>query len=165
MLGESSILDLTVLIYSDKIGEKMYVYWMVSVILLAGDVEINPGPGTTRIIRALSLNVCSLRSIKKQATFQHIIGENNADLIAGCESKLYKDILNKEIFPPGYNVYRKDRDTSSEATPGGGVFLLISNLIQSEPLLMADTHLEVVGAKIFPVDRRKPIYVLSTLVC
>ena len=42
------------------------------------------------------------------------------DIIVGTESWLRPDIMNSEIFPSNYTVYRRDRDTS-----GGGVFIAV----------------------------------------
>ena len=42
------------------------------------------------------------------------------DIIIGSESKLDATILSSEVFPTGYDIYRKDRDKF-----GGGVFIAV----------------------------------------
>ena len=49
---------------------------------------------------------------------------------ADTESWLKPDIASSEIFPPNYQVYRKDREDQE----GGGVFILVTNSLISSPL-------------------------------
>jgi hypothetical protein len=69
-----------------------------------------------------------------------------ADVIIGSESWLNPEIASSEVFPPGFNVYRRDRPRGT----GGGVFILVSdNLDSREPEEMkvtTDTDCELVWA-------------------
>lgn len=55
----------------------------------------------------------------KIAEVEVIIDKYKPDIIFGNESWLNSDILNSEVFPANYTVYRKDRNSKC---PGGGVF-------------------------------------------
>ena len=61
----------------------------------------------------------------------------------GCESHLDHSYTSSEIFPAGFNIYRKDR-----AAGGGGVFLAINDTLATmeEPAL--DANAEFIWAKI-----------------
>ena len=48
----------------------------------------------------------------------NIVNMYSPNIIVGSESWLKPDILSSEVFPGGYNVYRKDRSDGY-----GGVFL------------------------------------------
>ena len=48
------------------------------------------------------------------------------DMVVGTESWLRTDILNSEIFPSNYTVFRRDRDTN-----GGVVFIAVIDEILS----------------------------------
>ena len=53
----------------------------------------------------------TLRSplVIKNAAFRNLITRTKPDIVFGTESWLTPDIHNSEIFPSGYNAYRKDR--------------------------------------------------------
>ena len=63
-------------------------------------------------------NFCSVYN--EQAELEAFLSTNNIDILLGSESHLENTILNSEIFPNSYNIYRKDRNRH-----GGGVFILI----------------------------------------
>ena len=73
-------------------------------------------------LSVLSLNCRSVRSQSKRALLQSIMEEHQADIVIGCESHLDDSFSNQEIFPPQYDVIRKDSCIS-----GGGVFLALKN--------------------------------------
>ena len=64
------------------------------------------------------------------------------DIIAITETWLSNTIYTNEIFPYGYNVFRRDRDGR-----GGGVLLAVKNTIHTDQLLMPK-HLEVLSCNI-----------------
>jgi len=106
-------------------------------------------------LSVLTLNCRSIRSQSRRALLQAIIEEHQADIVVGCESHLDDTYLTQEIFPSGYGVIRKDRNSS-----GGGVFLAIRNnlLFLEEPIFHGDT--EMVWVKLC-LDKSKPIYICS----
>ena len=57
----------------------------------------------------------------KVADMAAIIEGHKPDIILGNESWLHPGIANNEVFPDGYNIYRKDRTTDNH----GGVFLAV----------------------------------------
>ena len=71
---------------------------------------------TPDVIKVISVNFCSLRSLSRQARLCGLIHEHKSDIIVGCESHLDDSYSSSEIFPVGFTIYRKDR------TVGGGVY-------------------------------------------
>ena len=65
--------------------------------------------------KLIIINCQSLFS--KKDSFSHFVSEHNPDFIIGSESWLSNSILNNEVFPPDYTIFRKDRDSGY-----GGVF-------------------------------------------
>ena len=100
-------------------------------------------PKTTSALRVISVNCRSLRSLSRQARLCGLIHEHKPDIIVGCESHLDNSYNSSEIFPVGFNIYRKDRTAG-----GGGVFLGIKDVLvtMEEPTL--DTSAELIWAKI-----------------
>ena len=60
-----------------------------------------------------------------------------------------------ELFPPGYNVYRKDRDLH-----GGGVCIVVSSKLKSSQCTELDTDCEAIWIKVITSDN-SPVYVCS----
>ena len=86
---------------------------------LAGDISLNPGPGSR------SLNGYLLRSIRnKSASFLEFVKDNNADLIAVTETRLRPEDTESfisSITPPGYKLTHVPRNIKK----GGGVGFFI----------------------------------------
>lgn len=62
-----------------------------------------------------------LLNVNFRSVVNHVMVDSvKPDIIVGTESWLRPDIMNSEIFPSNYTVYRRDRDTS-----GGGVFIAV----------------------------------------
>ena len=91
----------------------------------------------------LSIATVNCRSIiSSKASFAVFIENYHPDIVIGTESWLSPSILSSEIFPPGYQVLRKDRKDGH-----GGVFLALeSSLICSE--ISLNTTCEIVACKI-----------------
>ena len=70
-------------------------------------------------LTCLTINCQSIKN--KVADMAAIIEEHKPDIILGNESWLHPGIANNEVFPDGYNIYRKDRTTDNH----GGVFLAV----------------------------------------
>lgn len=75
--------------------------------------------------------------------FNGLIHIFNPDFIFGTESWLDETILNSEIFPPTYDVYRKDRNCH-----GGGVFLLANKSSNGMLIDVETEHVESVWCRI-----------------
>ena len=72
-------------------------------------------------------NCCSITN--KQVELKQFLISHQVDIFLGTESHLDSSILNAEVFPNHYNVYRKDRNKY-----GGGVFIIIRYSISSSQL-------------------------------
>jgi len=79
-------------------------------------------PSHSTVLKVISLNCCSLRSVGKRTTLKALVDENKPDIIIGCKTHLDETYTNNEVFPLGYSIIRKDRCC-------GGVFLVISQSI------------------------------------
>ncbi|XP_075738430.1 uncharacterized protein LOC142783734, partial [Rhipicephalus microplus] len=92
------------------------------------------------------LLVVNCRSLKnKTDEFTILLETVKAQIVMGTESWLDDTVLDVEIFPPGFTVYRKDRNRH-----GGGVFLLISSSLASEEVVF-DNETESVWCRVqFP---------------
>lgn len=93
-------------------------------ILLCSDIVTNPGPHRS----SLTCFVQNTRSLKevvadggihesKLSILQDIVYGYDLDIVCLSETWLNADVLDHEILPTGYNVYRKDRPVKR----GGGV--------------------------------------------
>lgn len=94
-------------------------------ILLANDVEINPGPvKSTRTdnndLKVLYLNARSVKSfitiennpsnkVCKITLLQELVHSGFYEVICICETWLNETVLDSELLP-GFNVFRKDRN-------------------------------------------------------
>ena len=91
-------------------------------------------------LRYLEINFQSIYS--KRAEFWSLIDAIKPDVIYGCETWLKPNISQGEIFPPGYDVYRRDRKDG-----WGGVLLGIHSSLNSYQIDI-ETNAEFVAAKI-----------------
>ena len=81
-------------------------------LLLSGDIEIQPGPrliNQNDIFSVMHLNICSVRKYKNALEIE--ADKNKYDIITLSETLLSKAVPNEKILLPGYNPpIRKDRD-------------------------------------------------------
>ncbi|XP_072051490.1 uncharacterized protein [Amphiura filiformis] len=91
-------------------------------------------------LRTLTINFQSLYGKKEE--FWSLVDATKPDIIYGCETWLKSDMSKGEIFPPGYNLYRKYRKDGW----GGGLLGVHSSLICQQ--LKIESEVEFVGAKI-----------------
>ena len=91
----------------------------------------------------LSIAVVNCRSIMaNRASFTVFIENHHPNIVIGTESWLSPAVLNSEVFPPKYQVFRKDRIDGY-----GGVFLALECcFICSE--IPLNTSCEIVACKI-----------------
>jgi len=75
----------------------------------------------------LNLNFQSIKN--KKAETLNIIDSYNPDIIIGTETWLNDSVHNSEIFPPNYNIYRRDRRDAF-----GGVLVAMKADIMSDHL-------------------------------
>ena len=86
------------------------------------------------------------RSLKgKVANFLASLNYYQPDCILGTESWLDKDTTTSEIFPPEYQVLRKDRNLKAR---GGGVFIAVRKHYDMTLLPDLETNCEILWAKV-----------------
>ena len=111
-------------------------------LLLANDVEINPGPvKSTRTdnndMKVLYLNTRSVKSfitiennppnkICKITLLQELVHSGDYEVICVCETWLNETVLDSELLP-GFNIVRKDR----KGKVGGGVLIAVKEGLQA----------------------------------
>ena len=91
-------------------------------------------------LRTLEINFQKI--FNKRAEFWSIIDAVKPDIIFGCETWLSPGVNSCEIFPPNFNVYRKDRKDGY-----GGVLLGINSSLISHQLDIS-SEAEFIAAKI-----------------
>ena len=82
---------------------------------------------TTNTLKVLVINCRDMKG--KKPLLESVLDATDADIITGTESWLTDDIKSNELFPPGYNSFRKDRPQGKE---GGGVFILTNAKFDSD---------------------------------
>ena len=78
-------------------------------------------------LRIAMLNCQSVKASGKPAQLKNLVSSRQADVVIGSESWLNSSIKSSEVFPDGFNAYRRDRPDGC----GGGVFLLVSQQYES----------------------------------
>ena len=91
--------------------------------------------------KVIILNCQSL--FPKKDIFSYFTSDYNPKFIIGSESWLTDSILNSEVFPPNYTVFRRDRPSGH----GGGVFLACKQKIDCKQIDF-DTECELVACEI-----------------
>ena len=60
---------------------------------------------------SLNLLLINLQSIlSKKESFWETLDDHTPDIVIGCETWLNSSILDNEIMPKSYKLYRKDRE-------------------------------------------------------
>ena len=98
-----------------------YLTWFITMILLSGDIEINPGPKSSSrecfSICHWNLNSISAQSYTKVSLLTAYNLIHNFDIICVSETFLYSETApndpNLEI--PGYNMYRTDHPSNRKS--------------------------------------------------
>jgi hypothetical protein len=91
--------------------------------------------------RTLVVNCQSLKN--KGPCFAAAVDYIKPDLILGTESWLDSSVKDNEMFPPGYNVYRKDRNLH-----GGGVFTAVKDCYNSSSVAESDSNCEIAWTRV-----------------
>ena len=92
-------------------------YWLL---LLAGNVEVNPGPANT--LKCYLLNARSV--VNKSLDVHAFLHSQNVDVLAVTETFLSDAITDGELVGCGYSVFRRDRNRHC-----GEVLLIIKDSI------------------------------------
>ncbi|CAC5403609.1 unnamed protein product [Mytilus coruscus] len=104
-------------------------------------------------LRLLNVNFQSIKS--KQGQVLNLIESTNPDIIFGTETWVDNKITDSQIFPPGYNIFRKDRNCS-----GGGVLVAIKDTYITTAVPELQTDCEIVWCKLELIGH-KAIYLSS----
>ena len=83
-------------------------------------------------LNSLIINCQSIKA--KRVSFATVVDYNLPDIIFGCESWLSPIILNAEVLPAGYNIYRHDRQDGY-----GGVFIACHKHLTSHEVSYSGT--------------------------
>ena len=132
--------------------------FLARLILLAGDVERNPGPNTkkpnsNRTLKIIQINVEGIRS--KKTELSNLIHLQDADIICAQETDLQE---NCDFFINGYNIIRSNRTRGrilNRPTKGGGTLIAIKDNIKYDriltpPITAIDDTTEWTAVCIFP---------------
>ena len=92
------------------------------------------------------LNARSLRN--KLTDFQASIYYDDVDILVITETWLTPAILDHEVLPSGYNVYRRDRENDRR---GGGVLIAIKDNIPSVRRREFETNCKLVVVEVNPM--------------
>jgi len=133
---------------------------VVSLLLLLGGVESNPGPAAAgappRSTDALNVGLLNVRSARHKAAFIHdVISDNHLDVLCMTETWIPSDAPNAvklDVAPPGYAVVHRHRGSSKDRG-GGGVALVHRQTTKASTVEVGDySEFECLAVKL--VGRR-----------
>ena len=106
----------------------------------------------------MTVNCCSLRSTGKRLDFASLLHEHQPDrsqpdMVCGTESHLENSISTSELFPMGFDIFRKDRSLG-----GGGVFVAVSDKYVACKVDALETNCEAIWAKLEVTGSKPLIY-------
>ena len=114
--------------------------WLLSLLLLSGNVESNPGPLTPSSKTGISLGSLNVRSAVNKAPLIHdIIADNNLDLLSLTETWIMDSAppsVKDDIAPPGFKSLHMHR-RSHKHTRGGGLAVVFRDGLIVKPHSMA----------------------------
>ena len=99
------------------------------------------------------LNIQSV--VSKKETFLEQTDYYNPDIILGCETWLNDSVLNNEILPPSYRLYRNDRSDGY-----GGVMIGVKSNLDSQ-LLDTQPNLETCIVSVHLTDGKQLILICA----
>jgi hypothetical protein len=93
-------------------------------------------------LRFVNINFQSAPS--KVAEISHLLQSLKPDVIFGTETFLASEVATSEVFPPGYKVYRRDRNRK-----GGSVLLaVLDSLVSTEEPDLSRPNCEIIWVKV-----------------
>ena len=92
-------------------------------------------------LRILNVNCQSIKN--KQHQIQNLVDSTKPDIVIATETWLDPTVTNSQIFPPNYNIYRKDRKGNKT---GGGVLIAMNDKYLSSEVPELDTTARSYGA-------------------
>jgi len=128
---------------------------LILIIMLSGDVEVNPGPIKLAQFNAQSVNASAGHD--KPLIISQFITDNCIDILGLSETWLRTDTLQctlNSLAPVGYSIFHRPRDSR-----GGGVaFIFKSSLSFSEVTLPIFPSFESIGGRL-TVDNKSFIFI------
>ena len=98
-------------------------------------------------LKLLNVNCQSIKS--KQCRIKNLVESTDPDIVVCTETWVDPTIIDSQIFPSQYNLFRKDR-----AVTGGGVLIAVKKDHLSSPVPELQSDCEIVWTKISLVGRR-----------
>ena len=121
--------------------------WVALLLLLGGDVSLNPGPSSSRRhppqVSLGCINACS--AVSKTALLHDLISERDIDILVLTETWVTSETLRSvyaDLAPPGYKVFNAPRMiVPGGPTRGGGVAVVFRDSITVRPVTLPNVHL------------------------
>lgn len=85
---------------------------------------------------------------------------SKCNVCAITETWLTENVLSSELFPKGFNVYRRDRSSTCPDTRGGGVLLAIDDSIPSRRRQDLEPQCEIIVCELVPYKSKKVAIIL-----
>ena len=96
-----------------------------SLLLLGGDIELNPGPAHK--LKVAYFNARSL--VNKSASLEVDVHSKNFNIIAITETPLDESVNSAELFPSNVRVYRQDRNRRDRGVFGSPIVFSIFKML------------------------------------
>ena len=93
-------------------------------------------------LRILNVNFQSIKG--KQCQVRNLIDSTNPDILFGTETWIDSNIKDSQIFPSGYNIFRKDKTNCG----GGGVLIAVKDIFIVTPVPELQTDCKIVWCKL-----------------
>jgi hypothetical protein len=98
--------------------------FIMSLILLSGDVEVNPGPSRNLTLNVGHINARSLNVEDKCDEIAFLVVEQRLDIFAVSETWLNQEMSSDLLCIPGFSpMFRRDRNNGRRA--GGVTFIYL----------------------------------------
>ena len=129
---------------------------IASLVLLANDVSSNPGPGPSQPLkvkglRIFHINICSLRD--KLTELQLFCDKHRPHVLSLNKTWLDDSFLDSELYLPGYQLLRRDRDRY-----GGGIAVYIAENLNPERVDISVDDIEALWFELSQPNSRKILF-------
>ena len=135
----------------------------VNVLVLCGDIALNPGPDTSNFgFGRNGLNVCHWNvqhltdSKLEEIRVMFLKPNNNLDILILTETFCSSKVPDSFYYTPGYQIYRRDRSGKT----GGGILAFVNNSITAERRIdYEETDVESLWLEICPHKSRRSLLI------
>jgi hypothetical protein len=112
---------------------------VAALLLIAGDIELNPGPPLST--SNLQFGLININSVRCKAPLVHdLISDHCLDILALTETRLQADMPNAiklDPAPPGYSIHHVHRSLTASHPLGGGVAVIHRDCLSVSPISCA----------------------------